>query len=93
MRSRCRPNPIPLAAGSTKNSRSFAVSASSFTQKVLCSRATDAGRITLSNTRWIVTENGERDEAAIPSADDLRALLTTRFDVEVDARAADALFR
>lgn len=39
--------------------------ASHFTQRRLCSRATPAGRITLSETRLITTENGIRHEQAL----------------------------
>ncbi len=67
--------------------------ASSFTRKVVCSRATETGRTTLSNARWIVTSHGERTESTLPSADEVRTLLTAQFGIELGTDAAHTLFR
>jgi N-hydroxyarylamine O-acetyltransferase len=41
---------------------------SHFTQHRVCTLATPIGRITLSDRRWIVTQNGLRRETAIDDA-------------------------
>jgi len=48
---------------------------SPFTRKRVCSRATQAGRITLSGTRLIITEHGRRQERELSEADWDRALM------------------
>lgn len=55
--------------------------ASHFTQKTVCSLATRNGRVTLSNSRLIVTENGDRMEGEVRSDDEYRAVLQTRFGI------------
>ncbi len=49
---------------------------SHFVQHRLCSLATPAGRLTLSDRRWIVTEQGERREQAIDDAEFWRRVRT-----------------
>lgn len=53
---------------------------SSFTQKRVCTLATTTGRITLSDDRLIVTENGAKREEPI---DDWSAVLREKFGVEL----------
>jgi N-hydroxyarylamine O-acetyltransferase len=43
---------------------------SHFTQKRVCSLATPAGRVTLSDTRLIITQNGERQERILASQEE-----------------------
>lgn len=54
-------------------------STSHFTQKTVCSRATENGRVTLSNNRLIVTAGGQREEREIESEAAYRTLLQTYF--------------
>lgn len=56
---------------------------SHFTQKRLCSLATPTGRITLSDLKFIVTENGVRQEQLLGSEEDWRELLRERFGVVI----------
>lgn len=59
---------------------------SRFTNKVICSRATSKGRITLSNDRLIITADGEREEHAIPDEAMYRRLLREQFSVNLPAQ-------
>jgi N-hydroxyarylamine O-acetyltransferase len=55
---------------------------SHFTQKRICTRATEVGRITLSEMRFITTlENGERHEEALKNEDEYAAVLRERFGI------------
>ncbi|HSS20885.1 MAG TPA: arylamine N-acetyltransferase [Pyrinomonadaceae bacterium] len=54
---------------------------SHFTQGRLCSRATENGRITLSEMRLITTSDSERDERTLLSDDEYRTTLRDRFGV------------
>lgn len=56
---------------------------SSFTQKRICSRATPNGRISLSELKLIVTENGVRHETDLKSEDDFLAALKEHFEIEM----------
>jgi N-hydroxyarylamine O-acetyltransferase len=56
---------------------------SHFTQHRVCTLATPAGRITLSDRRWIVTENGQRQERAIDDAEFGR-ILKADFGITLD---------
>jgi len=56
---------------------------SHFTQHRMCTLATPTGRITLSDRRWIVTQNGERRESAIDDAEFGR-ILKTDFGIDLD---------
>jgi len=58
---------------------------SSFTRKRLCSRATEAGRVTLSDLKLIITQNGARQEHALAGEDDFRAVLREHFGVVLAA--------
>jgi N-hydroxyarylamine O-acetyltransferase len=57
---------------------------SHFTQHRVCTLATPGGRITLSDRRWIVTENGQRREVAIDD-DEFRRTLEAEFGIRIDA--------
>jgi len=54
---------------------------SSFTQKRICSRATPDGRITIVDTKLIVTRNGKREESALDSAQEWREALSEYFGI------------
>jgi N-hydroxyarylamine O-acetyltransferase len=56
---------------------------SHFTQKTVCSLATSEGRITLSNSRIIVTAGGRRVERDIATEDEYRKVLATYFGVDL----------
>jgi N-hydroxyarylamine O-acetyltransferase len=52
---------------------------SHFTQKRICSRATETGRITLSDMRLIETTGGQRDERSLNDQQEYDAILRERF--------------
>lgn len=52
---------------------------SPFHRSVLTSRATPAGRVTVTDDRFIVTEHGERTERRLADDDDRRSALTAHF--------------
>ena len=54
---------------------------SSFTQKSICTRATDHGRITLADMKLIVTENGRRTETLLTSDQERGDALKNHFGV------------
>jgi N-hydroxyarylamine O-acetyltransferase len=54
---------------------------SSFTQNRLCSRATPEGRITLSENRLIVTQNGRREEKLLAGESERIAVLREHFGI------------
>jgi len=54
---------------------------SHFTQKRLCTRATPGGRITLSDMKLIVTENGSRREQMLSPEQEWQAVLKQQFGV------------
>ncbi|MCU1306243.1 MAG: N-acetyltransferase [Acidobacteriaceae bacterium] len=56
---------------------------SHFTQKRLCTMATLEGRITLSETRFIVTRSGIREEAVVESEAEWKAILREQFGVRL----------
>ncbi len=56
---------------------------SPFTQKRVCTLATPNGRITLSNTRLIFTENGSRRERFLKDEDEVHDALATYFGVSL----------
>ncbi|MGH9602084.1 MAG: arylamine N-acetyltransferase family protein [Terriglobales bacterium] len=57
---------------------------SHFTQRRICSRATDNGRITLADLRLIVTENGLRTETMLEESE-YRAALLREFGIDLEA--------
>jgi N-hydroxyarylamine O-acetyltransferase len=56
---------------------------SSFTQKRVCSRATPNGRVTLSGMKFIVTENGVRNERELSSEREYEAILLELFNIRL----------
>lgn len=56
---------------------------SSFTQKRICSRATPSGRISLSELKLIVTEDGIRNEIELKSEDAFLVALKEYFEIEI----------
>jgi len=58
-----------------------------FTQKVVCSLATQNGRITLTNDHLITTIEGRSKKRVIASAEEYRALLMTHFGIELEEGA------
>lgn len=54
---------------------------SHFTRQRICSRLTPQGRISLSNMRFIVTENGQRTEREVGSDDEYREILRDQFGI------------
>jgi N-hydroxyarylamine O-acetyltransferase len=52
---------------------------SHFTQKRLCTRATSTGRVTLSDMKLIVTENGNRQERTLASEEQWQTVLKDNF--------------
>jgi N-hydroxyarylamine O-acetyltransferase len=57
---------------------------SSFTQKHICSLATDTGRISLSNMRLIVTERGRREEMVLDNIEEYGQALRRYFGMQVE---------
>jgi N-hydroxyarylamine O-acetyltransferase len=57
---------------------------SGFTQKRVCSIATPQGRKTISDHRFIVTENGAREERPIADDADFHAILREDFGMSLD---------
>jgi len=56
---------------------------SHFTQNRICTRATPAGRITLSEMTLIVTEKGERRERNLGSEDERTRILQDLFGIRL----------
>jgi N-hydroxyarylamine O-acetyltransferase len=54
---------------------------SHFTQKRICSRATETGRITLSDMRLIETSGGQREERTLDNQHEYDAILRDRFGI------------
>lgn len=57
--------------------------ASHFTQKRVCSRATESGRFSLSDLKLIVTKNGTREEKILASEDEFHAALKEYFNIDL----------
>ncbi len=58
-----------------------------FTQRSVCSAATETGRITLSNGRYIVTVDGSRSEWIINDQAEYRAILHNDFGIALNEHA------
>lgn len=56
---------------------------STFTQKLVCSRATETGRISLSGARLIHSTGARREELALPDAEAVRAALREHFRISL----------
>ena len=59
-------------------------SESIFTRKAVCSLAIPDGRITLSNNHLIIMAGGRREEQEVAGEEEYRALLKTRFGIDLD---------
>lgn len=57
---------------------------SHFTRKRVCSLATPAGRVTLSDMRLIITQNGERQESVLASQEEYPKALQKYFGFKLD---------
>lgn len=57
---------------------------SSFTRKRLCTRATAAGRITLSDMKLVITRDGDKQEQMLSSEEEWRTALRQYFGVALD---------
>lgn len=57
---------------------------SSFTQKRICSLATETGRISLSNMLLIITESGKREEKILSSIEEYGRALRSYFGVQIE---------
>lgn len=57
---------------------------SSFTRKRLCTRATPEGRITLSDMKLVITQDGDKRERMLTSDEEWRAALRQYFEVVLD---------
>jgi N-hydroxyarylamine O-acetyltransferase len=55
-----------------------------FTRRRACSRATEDGRITVSEMRLIITAHGEKQERELVSQDEWKAALREHFGVELE---------
>ncbi len=65
---------------------------SGFTQKLICSRATGSGRISLSNARLIVTADGRREEHHLASASEIQVVLAQHFNVALTTEEIVTMF-
>ena len=54
---------------------------SHFTQKRICSRATETGRVTLSDMRLIETKGGKREEGTLDNQNEYDSILRDRFGI------------
>ena len=54
---------------------------SSFTRKIVCSQATQDGRVTVSENRFICTRGGIREEIELAGADEVRIALDAHFGI------------
>nr|WP_208295165.1 arylamine N-acetyltransferase [Serratia plymuthica] len=57
---------------------------SHFTQRLVCSRPTENGRVTLSENKLIITEDHQRHESTLHSEDERRATLMRYFGIDLD---------
>jgi N-hydroxyarylamine O-acetyltransferase len=58
---------------------------SGFTRKEVCSRATERGRVTVSDRRLIEIEGGTRNERMLSTEEEFRRTLSDRFGISLDA--------
>jgi len=79
--------PRRLAEFSAMCQRQQTSSESIFARKAVCSLATPDGRITLSNSRLIVTAGGRREEREIAGEQEYRTLLETHFGIDLGEEA------
>nr|WP_232808081.1 arylamine N-acetyltransferase [Serratia plymuthica] len=57
---------------------------SHFTQRLVCSRPTENGRVTLSENKLIITEDHQRHESTLHSEDERRATLMRYFGIDLE---------
>lgn len=57
---------------------------SHFTQRLVCSRPTENGRVTLSENKLIITEDHQRHESTLHSEDERRATLMRYFGINLE---------
>ncbi|WP_199635462.1 arylamine N-acetyltransferase [Serratia sp. PAMC26656] len=57
---------------------------SHFTQRLVCSRPTENGRVTLSENKLIITEDHQRHESTLYSEDERRATLMRYFGIDLE---------
>lgn len=55
-----------------------------FTQRIICTKATVTGRVTLSDNRLIVTENGQRQESILETETEYQRILEDYFGIFID---------
>ena len=60
--------------------------ASTFTQKSLCTRLTDYGRVTLANGKLIRTEYGQKSEVSLTTEEQLKQVLAQEFAICFNAK-------
>ncbi|CAI1620182.1 arylamine N-acetyltransferase family protein [Serratia plymuthica] len=58
---------------------------SHFTQRLVCSRPTENGRVTLSENKLIITEDHQRHESTLHSEDERRATLMRYFGIDLES--------
>ncbi|MDT3251520.1 arylamine N-acetyltransferase [Serratia sp. root2] len=58
---------------------------SHFTQRLVCSRPTENGRVTLSENKLIITEDHQRHESTLHSEDERRAALMHYFGIDLES--------
>ncbi|WP_454877679.1 arylamine N-acetyltransferase family protein [Serratia inhibens] len=58
---------------------------SHFTQRLVCSRPTENGRVTLSENKLIITEDHQRHESTLHSEDERRAALMRYFRIDLES--------
>lgn len=62
-----------------------------FTRRVVCSRATERGRVSVTHDRLIVTTDGDREETPLADAVGLVAALATHHDIRLRQEDAEAI--
>ena len=58
---------------------------SHFTQRLVCSRPTENGRVTISENKLIITEDHQRHESTLHSEDERRAALMRYFGIDLES--------
>jgi len=66
---------------------------SAFRKRVMCTRMTPTGRLTLAGTKLIVTERGERRESMIPDVESFTHLMHDRFGIDLPRDAIARLWQ
>ena len=58
---------------------------SHFTQRLVCSRPTENGRVTLSENKLIITEDHQRHESTLHSEQERREALMRYFGIDLES--------